>query len=326
MRSEGHGPLPGPLSDEGKEGPSLSARVARAAPAAQVLSETLWEAVHDELKARPRQGSGDGSPMDRVSALAERIADVTTTLALLARTRTQPFLSSTPPAADAAPSTESATASPSPAQADAVLVDERDEPREEPTHDSDVLAADHSASPPAGIGLVEGALERFQHDETPFAVLLLEAIGVEQAQGHLRLGEVPRLMRIAEAGAARVLEAIGPRSAASLALEGHGRVWLCVSETGGVGVDELARRVTAALVDVGAPSAPTDPAERYFAALSRHSSPPLGVNGLQLRLAIGAAICPEDGRDAAALVKRARDELAARRRVRRQTASLADPV
>jgi GGDEF domain-containing protein len=56
--------------------PRSAERLARAARAAQALSETLWEALHEEL--------GDPSAR-RVAELSDRLAEVSATVALLAR-------------------------------------------------------------------------------------------------------------------------------------------------------------------------------------------------------------------------------------------------
>jgi GGDEF domain-containing protein len=56
--------------------PRSAERLARAARAAQALSETLWEALHEEL-TDPAQR--------RVAELSERLADVSATVALLVR-------------------------------------------------------------------------------------------------------------------------------------------------------------------------------------------------------------------------------------------------
>ena len=58
--------------------PRGAERLVRAARAAQALSETLWEALHEEL-CRSRAPSGASAE------LSERLADVSATVALLAR-------------------------------------------------------------------------------------------------------------------------------------------------------------------------------------------------------------------------------------------------
>ena len=59
--------------------PRSAERLARAARAAQALSETLWEALLHEALADPAES--------RVAELSQRLADISATVALLARVR-----------------------------------------------------------------------------------------------------------------------------------------------------------------------------------------------------------------------------------------------
>jgi GGDEF domain-containing protein len=72
--------------------PRSAERLVRAARAAQALSETLWEALHEEL-ADPMQR--------RVAELSRRLTDVSATVALLARPEPAEPAGETPPAASA---------------------------------------------------------------------------------------------------------------------------------------------------------------------------------------------------------------------------------
>src|SRR5205814_3812965 len=129
-------------------------------------------------------------------------------------------------AADLAPS----AAAPAPAAAEAraaVLIDEHDArpwdgspPERSPeAHaasvqpDADGRAAAHAAP---WIELLEGALEQFERDRQPFAVLLIELLDVEHLRARARAGELPRVMRQIEGAAARALELIRGIPAASL--------------------------------------------------------------------------------------------------------------
>lgn len=76
--------------------PGLAERLERAARAAHTLSETLWEALHEELADRRAEiDRGDR----RVAELSERLADVSATVGLLARGDARPSSSEPPPAA-----------------------------------------------------------------------------------------------------------------------------------------------------------------------------------------------------------------------------------
>jgi GGDEF domain-containing protein len=74
--------------------PRSAERLARAARAAQALSETLWEALHEELH--------DPIPQ-RVAELSERLADVSATVALLARPGSVEAVGERPSAASVRP-------------------------------------------------------------------------------------------------------------------------------------------------------------------------------------------------------------------------------
>ena len=74
--------------------PRSAERLTRAARAAQALSETLWEALHEELT----------DPMQRrVAELSQRLTDVSATVALLARLVPAESVGEAPPAADTQP-------------------------------------------------------------------------------------------------------------------------------------------------------------------------------------------------------------------------------
>lgn len=80
------------MSDD-RADPRLADRLARAARAAHALSETLWEALHEEL-ADPRAR--------RVAELSDRLGEVSATVGLLVRAQGEGVVSSPrPPAASA---------------------------------------------------------------------------------------------------------------------------------------------------------------------------------------------------------------------------------
>ena len=181
--------------------------------------------------------------------------------------------------------------------------------------------------PAAWTHLIASALERFERDRVPFAVLLIEVLDVEHLQRSVRIGELPHLMRKIGSASTRALETIGARSAASLALERPDRFWLQVPETDRLGAHALAERLAGALGLVGPAAGSADPAEQYFAALSAPRSPLRAKQkDARLKLAVGTAVCPEDGQDVAALVTHAEVELAAMRDVNRPTVALAEPA
>jgi hypothetical protein len=175
---------------------------------------------------------------------------------------------------------------------------------------------------PAWVNLITGALERFERDRLPFAVLLVEVCDIGELRCGLPLARLPRLMREIESASSRVLEAIGARSSASVALEGATRLWLQVPEMDRLEAQALVETLTRAPTHPAGTPGSANPAERYFAALSSRTPPsPTGQNGRRLDVAIGVAICPEDGQDPSALVSQARTQLASAREVEPSSSS-----
>ncbi len=351
--------------------PARSERLERAAQAAHLLSEGLWEALRDELgyhSERAGRPDVESAPRQHTTELAERLADVAATVALLAsidRHGTVPANQRQADTGRAEATTPHPTAAHPPAQpqSQAVLVDERDEhvrepgpkltpgesmrprrpqatPRPRPWDASPPeYTPEFQASPPketrdqrdsekpaAWIDLIATALERFERDELPFAVLLIEVLGVDHLGQGAHIGELSHLVGEIETGATRALATIGPRPSASLALERLDRFWLQVPQTDRLGADALVEQLAGA-VGHGPAANRADPAERYFAAIAAHRSPVRDrQNDARLRLAVGAAVCPEHGRDVAALVTHANVELAAMRGVKRPSVALAEPA
>jgi hypothetical protein len=122
--------------------------------------------------------------------------------------------------------------------------------------------------PGAWIGLIGDQLERFEHDRVPFAVLLIELLDTAD---HARMAEE---MERALAGALGAW-------AGSFTRERPGRCWLVAPETDVLGAELLA--------------------ERLDGAVSAHAS----RYGAPLHVAIGTAVCPEQGREASALAAHA---------------------
>ena len=131
--------------------------------------------------------------------------------------------------------------------------------------------------PAAWIGSIGAQLQRFERDALPFAVLLVELVELDR----LRRRESPEeLLRLA-AQVERALEADGGGSSGSLTRESPGRCWLLAPATDRDGAERLAERLV-----------------RAVAASVSYRGEPVAV-------AIGTAVCPDDGREAAALAAHA---------------------
>lgn len=285
--------------------PRLVERLARAARAAQILSETLWEALHEEL-VDPRKA--------RVTELSARLAEVSMVVASLARMESQlPAAPARPrgvpagePMRDAAaigasrfpaqpsssaqesprehpgygrPSSQAPDAPPAPSAPPAtrsppsvaVLVDELAPaaPGELGIHSSpeiqirDVRGVE---GPAAWIGSIGRRLERHAQDRLPFAVLLVELVDLERLRGAESRDSVSQLAAQVEDRLAREL-----RPADSLTRESPGRYWLLAPQTDLTDAQILADRIA-----------------RAVRSSSSHRGTPLEV-------AVGIAVCPEDG-------------------------------
>ncbi len=193
--------------------PRIAERLTRAARAAQTLSETLWEALHEEL-IDPRGR--------RVAELSERLADISATVALLARVDTGAFAASEPLDAPAEPGPsaghvvhdesppvrESPEVRESPAAVEqpsvAVLVDEL-----APVQPSEIEIRDErrERDPTAWIASIGRRLERYERDGVPFAVLLVELADIERLRHAELPGEVARLTGLVETALAGELRA-----------------------------------------------------------------------------------------------------------------------
>jgi GGDEF domain-containing protein len=157
--------------------------------------------------------------------------------------------------------------------------------------------------PVAWIGSIGRQLERFEQNGLRFAVLLVEVLDGERVSRDESAGEDSRLAdRVARA----LAEELRPWSG-SLTRERPGRYWLLVPETDRSSARSLAER----LVKAVGPLARRD--------------------GATVEVAIGTAICPEDGHEAAALAAHADIDLyaarsAARTSVGRSAASMDEPA
>ena len=349
------------MSDDSPD-PRLAERLQRAARAAQALSETLWEALQEEL-ADPRS--------ERVTELSQQLGEVAAVLASLARVdarvREQPEPGQPEPGESARPrgtDTVAESAAGAPASAAEPIergsrAGERREPRatydeqygppvEEParTRESpemetppvppvpavlidELAAAEHppraesAAEPPragtmppfvgapparpaaggrpregdpprkarpeieirdersaegpaAWIDSIGRRLERHERDGAPFAVLLVELVDLERLRHAEPVEELARLIDQVEDALARVL-----RPADSLTRERPGRYWLLAPQTDAQSARVLIERIA-----------------RGVRSSASHRGTPLEV-------AVGVAVCPEDGRRASELAAHA---------------------
>jgi len=254
------------------DGSPSGERLARAARAAHDLSDVLWETLHEELSGTPQA--------ERTRDLAQRLADVCTTIALLATpaSSTTPTSSATPAAAVAG--AESSPLEPPEPNRDAGIEVRDVRPPTPPTPRKTLagqpLAEDEEQIVAPWIGSIARRLERHREDRLPFAVLLVEIVDFDRLAHAEPEAELTRLIDHVE-------RAIGAelRPADLLTRETVGRYWLITPETDRLGARNLAERL-AGTVRLSA----------------RH-------RGVPLELAIGIAVCPEDGRDASALAAHA---------------------
>jgi hypothetical protein len=290
---------------EDLRGPVGGVRLERAANTAHALSDLLWEELHERLRvacANEDRRPTAHAAMRYPAELAERIADLASTVALLtgapggaAPSRATTAREETPAAPAAGPVTDARPA--------AVLIDERDERTGasmawNTRPEGDGLEGNGRAGRQAWLEEIESALAQFEHDRVPFAALLVEVLDA---------GELSGASEQIEGALARALDALGP---ASIATEGPDRYWLLVPQADRRGAHGVADRLARALEGAD-DAAAADAADRYFAALSaRGSRPQAGHPEAPLRIVVGTAACPENGRDLSALVAQAHIELA----------------
>ena len=324
--------------------PRLAERLTRAGQAAQTLSETLWEALLQQL-ADPRP--------ERVAELSEQLGAVAAVVASLVRVDVrarEPEESARPRTVDTpAHRTSDARVSDAPTERDprvedprgarstydepsgpsveqwepsetdtppvpAVLIDElaaaESAPRtmspEPPPREAPPFAGAPSARPGARARPREGdpprkarpqieirdersaegpaawidsigrRLERHEQDRSPFAVLLVELVDIERLRHAEPAEELSRLTDLLEDALAREL-----RPADSLTRERPGRYWLLAPQTDGSGAQALLERIARAV----------------RSSVSHRGTP--------LEVAVGVAVCPEDGRRASELAAHA---------------------
>jgi GGDEF domain-containing protein len=330
------------------DGTAPAERLARAARAAQQLCDALWDALHDELRH---------PDAERVTALSERLADVSSTVAMLAASAPptgapsaagsgavapdpagpraaapsvvapragapqagppQAVAPDTPAAPYAVP--PQAVAPDTPAAPDAPAVERRTPPAPSPADPPPPVAlqsiptragsytftklVDEQESPPpegplasvesiqpeieirdvrreegpsAWVSSVGRLLARHAEDGLPFAVLLVEIVDVARLERSETPHELHGLVAKVESALGR-----GMRATDRLSRETLGRYWLVAPETNGTGARMLAERLA-----------------RLVRTSATH-------HGVPLEVAIGIAVCPDDGTEAPALAARA---------------------
>jgi GGDEF domain-containing protein len=301
--------------------------MARAARAAQQLCDALWEAMHEELLLSPDP--------ERIVELSERLAEVSSTVAMLAAVapalapEPDPVAPAVAPAPDLyAPPDAPTTASPdrpvpaahapeAPAP-DSPTRDRRTQPvpsepepspgarqptargvagysftklvdEQEPTAPAQPLASvqpiqpeieirdvRREEGPSAWVSSVGRLLARHAEDGLPFAVLLVEIVDVAQLERSETPHDLHGLVAKVESAIGRAM-----RATDHLSRETLGRYWLVAPETNGTGARMLAERL---------------------ARLVRTSA---AHRGVPMEVAIGIAVCPDDGTEAPALAARA---------------------
>ncbi len=265
-------------------------RLARAARGAHDLSDALWASLHDELSGARGAAvgkAGHEGEVARAGELARRLADVSSALALLAGA--PEFSSAQPPRSSSLHTPESAS---------------RSTPLEPPEpfpevgiEIHDARAEERPSHPAAWTGSIGRRLERYREDHLPFGVLLIEVTGIDRLTHAEAHGELAQLV-------AQVERAIGAelRPADLLTHETLGRYWLVTPETDAPGARHLAERLA-----------------RTVRLAAQH-------RGVPLEVAIGIAVCPEDGTDAAALAAHADVGVYAARAAGRSIAPADDPA
>jgi GGDEF domain-containing protein len=303
----------------------------RAARAAEQLCDALWEALHEELR---------NPDTARAAQLSERLAEVSSTVAMLAsapprtvapdpdssgvnargsgaftrgadtldyganaqaRASQAPGVPAPGVPASEPPRVERRIppepAPPAPTQPPALqsisartgessftkLVDEQDDALELPLASVEPIQPDieirdvrREEGPSAWVSSVGRLLARHAEDGLPFAVLLVEIVDVAQLERSETPHDLHGIVAKVESAVGRAM-----RATDHLSRETLGRYWLVAPETNGTGARMLAERL---------------------ARLVRTSATHRGV---PMEVAIGIAVCPDDGTEAPALAARA---------------------
>jgi hypothetical protein len=266
----------------------LHERLLRAVRAAHELSDALWASMHAELL--------HGAQPARVSELAQRLADVCATIATLAAVGPpegglaglEAPVWPLGPEGPEGPEVSAATAPaplrpPESAPEDPIAIHD--------TRPHEPLPAAGAAAPSGWLGAIARRLERYREDHLPFAVLLIEVLALERLAHAEPAPELERLTALSERALGHEL-----RPADRLICESRGRYWLITPETDRPGARTLAERLA-----------------RTVRATALH-------RGVGLEVAIGIAVCPDDGAEAAGLAAHADVEVYAARAAGRSLA------
>jgi GGDEF domain-containing protein len=226
--------------------------------------------------------------LGQVAELSRRLADVSSTIALLASRG--PSRSAPPPSPEA-PAPEPSPPEPAPLEPPEASPAGRIE-----IHDART-SEETSAQPSAWISSIGRRLERYNEDRLPFAVLLIEVPGIDRLAHAESAHELARLVALVERALGQEL-----RPADLLTQETRGRYWLVTPETDSLGARVLAERLA-----------------RTVRGTALH-------RGVGLEVAIGIAVCPDDGLDASALAAHADVGVYAARAAGRSVAPDDDPA
>jgi len=265
--------------------------------AVEALRGVIWEALLTELDP------AGTSHARRLADSSDRLAYVCSALLPAALGAVAAGDSEQPPEASASEASAAAAPSPDlirPTSATIVIVDERRHedqavsqprvPEREPIAEPEPRVSAHEPvvapepsglneievrdergeeGPAAWIGSIGRQLERFEEDHLPFAVLLVE-LSHQQAQS----GLADALENALEA-------MLGGLGGGSLTRERDGRYWLLAPRTDRSGAAALAERLSTAAAAAGA------------------------SKGVEVSVAVGTAVCPQDGRQASSLAAHA---------------------
>jgi hypothetical protein len=152
--------------------------------------------------------------------------------------------------------------------------------RREIEHDEiEIRDQRRDGGPSAWIGSIGRQLARFEHDGLPFSVLLVELLdadGVRQGEEpSVELAELSDRVRLALEGE------LGTLGSGSLTCEGPGRYWLLAPATDRAAAERLAERL----------------AQAVSASVNHRHAP--------VEVAVGTAVCPDDGLQAPMLAAHA---------------------
>jgi hypothetical protein len=282
--------LTGAAGGDAREGLALAQRIAALAgardagatvQAVEALRGVLWEALLAELSDATAREVGDlGDRLAYVCAATLAVAVSATGADTTGRPVSVDDAAPAPPRAGAGAGDRGAARAP---RHQAVIVDELalpDVEEQRPAAASswgrageiEIRDVRGTEGPAAWITSIGSQLERFEHDRLPFAVLLVEVAEIER----LSAGGHPESHADAIADVEQALASVhGARG--SLTRERPGRYWLVAAGTDRGGARQHAERLA-----------------RAVAACARDRQG-------QLEVAIGTAVCPDDGHEAAVL-------------------------